>query len=104
VAKAAIKEMHRQVGDLAMDETGVAFRGLLVRHLVLPGEISGTREVVRFIAEEISKNTYVNIMGQYYPCFKAFDYPPLDRRITGKEFEEAIKLAQEAGLTRIDGM
>jgi putative pyruvate formate lyase activating enzyme len=75
-----------------------------VRHLVLPGGIAGTREVIRFIAEEISKNTYVNIMDQYYPCYEAFDYPPLDRRITGKEFAEAVNLAQEAGLIRLDGI
>jgi putative pyruvate formate lyase activating enzyme len=104
VAKTVIKEMHRQVGDLVIDESGVALRGLLVRHLVLPGGIAGTREVVRFIAEEISKNTYVNIMEQYYPCYQAFDYPPLDRGITRKEFAEAIDLAQEAGLMRLDGV
>jgi len=104
VAKAAIKEMHRQVGDLVMDESGIALRGLLLRHLVLPGGIAGTREVVRFIAEEISKNTYVNIMDQYYPCYQAFDHPPLNRRITKEEFKEAIEFALEAGLTRLDGL
>ena len=104
VAKAVIKEMHRQVGDLVMDESGIAQRGLLLRHLVLPEGIAGTREVVRFIAEELSKNTYVNIMDQYHPCYKAFDHPPLDRRITRKEFAEAINLAREAGLTRLDGV
>jgi putative pyruvate formate lyase activating enzyme len=103
-AKAVIKEMHRQVGDLVIDESGVALRGLLVRHLVLPGGIAGFREVVRFIAEEISINTYINIMDQYYPCYQAFDYPPLDRRITRKEFAEALNLAREAGLVRLDGM
>ncbi len=104
VAKAVIREMHRQVGELVMDESGIALRGLLLRHLVLPEGVAGTREVVRFIAEEISKDTYVNIMNQYYPCFKAFECPPLDRRITREEFAEAIKLALEAGLTRIDGL
>ena len=104
VAKAVIKEMHRQVGDLAMDEAGIALRGLLLRHLVLPEGIAGTREVVRFIAEEISKNTYVNIMDQYYPCYKAFEHPPLDRRITREEFREAITLAREAGLALLDGV
>jgi putative pyruvate formate lyase activating enzyme len=104
VAKAVIKEMHCQVGDLVMDGSGVALRGLLLRHLVLPGGIAGTREVVRFIAEEISKNTYINIMDQYYPCYKAFDHPPLDRRITREEYAEAVKLAWEAGLTRLDGV
>ena len=104
VAKAVIKEMHHQAGDLVMDEAGVALRGLLLRHLVLPEGIAGTREVVQFIAEEISKNTYVNIMDQYYPCYQAFDHPPLDRRITKEEFKEAIKFAREAGLTRLDGL
>ncbi len=104
VAKAVIKEMHRQVGDLVMDETGLALRGLLLRHLVLPKGIAGTGEVVRFIAEELSKNTYVNIMDQHRPCYKAFGNPPLDRRITEREFAEAVKLAREAGLSRLDSV
>jgi putative pyruvate formate lyase activating enzyme len=103
-AKAAIKEMHRQVGDLMTDERGIASRGLLVRHLVLPEGIAGTKEVVRFIAEDISQNTYINIMDQYYPCYKAFENPPLDRRITTKEYSEAVKMALDAGLKRIDGV
>ncbi len=103
VAKAVIKEMHRQVGDLVMNESGVALRGLLVRHLVLPEGVAGTREVVRFIAEEISRSTYVNIMDQYSPCFRAYEHPPLDRPITGSEFKYAITIAREAGLTRLDG-
>ncbi len=104
VAKAAIKEMHAQVGDLVMDERGIAVRGLLVRHLVLPGGIAGTEEVVRFLAEEISPDTYINIMDQYYPCYKASEYPPLDRRIDRKEYERAVKAAISAGLRRIDGI
>jgi putative pyruvate formate lyase activating enzyme len=103
-AKAALKEMHRQVGDLIIDNRGIALRGLLVRHLVLPEGIAGTSGVVKFIAEEISKDTYINIMDQYHPCFKAFDNPPLNRRITDTEFSEAIKSAREAGLKRIDGI
>ncbi|WP_333652071.1 radical SAM protein [Dissulfurispira sp.] len=103
-AKAAIKEMHRQVGDLIIDERGIASRGLLVRHLVLPEAIAGTKEVVRFIAEEISRDTYINIMDQYYPCYKAFEHPPLGRRITTKEYSEAVKMALDAGLKRIDGV
>ncbi len=100
-AMAAIKEMHKQVGDLLIDNRGIAQRGLLLRHLVLPEGIAGTAGVVKFTAEEISKNTYVNIMDQYYPCFKAFGNPPLNRRITEKEYGEAIRMAMEAGLTRI---
>ncbi|MFB0546667.1 MAG: radical SAM protein [Anaerolineae bacterium] len=102
VNQAAVKEMHRQVGDLIMDERGVAQRGLLVRHLVLPEGLAGTAEIVSFLAEEISPNTYLNVMDQYRPCYRAYEYPPLDRRITRAEFEEAVRLAQEAGLTRLD--
>ncbi len=103
-AKAAIKEMHRQVGDLVTDQRGVALRGLLIRHLVLPEGIAGTARVVHFIADEISKNTYINIMDQYHPCFKAFDHPPLNRRLTQQEYAHAIQTAIDAGLKRIDGI
>ncbi len=102
VAKAVIKEMHRQVGDLVMDNRGIALRGLLVRHLVLPEGLAGTEEVVRFLVEEISPNTYTNIMAQYYPCFRAEEHPPLDRRITNEEYRKAVKAAREAGLKRLD--
>jgi putative pyruvate formate lyase activating enzyme len=103
-AKAAIKEMHRQVGDLVTDLRGIAMRGLLVRHLVLPDGIAGTAGVVKFIAEEISKNTYINIMDQYHPCFKAFEHPPLNRRLTKQEYADAVQMAIDAGLKRIDGI
>jgi len=103
-AMTAIKEMHRQVGDLITDQRGIAMRGLLVRHLVLPEGIAGTAGVVKFLAEEISKNTYINIMDQYHPCFKAFDYPPLNRRITPQEYADAVQMAIDAGLKRIDGL
>ena len=103
-AMAAIKEMHRQVGDLITDQRGIAMRGLLVRHLVLPKGIAGTAGVVKYIAEEISKNTYINIMDQYHPCFKAFDHPPLNRKITPQEYADAVQMAIDAGLKRIDGI
>lgn len=103
-AKEAFKEMHRQVGDLIMDKNAIALRGLLVRHLVLPEGMAGTREVMRFLANEISPHTYVNIMKQYRPCYKADDYPPLNRRITISEFKEAINIANEEGLHRFDGI
>ena len=103
-AKLALKEMQRQVGDLIINEYGVAERGLLIRHLVLPENIAGTAEVVRFIAEEISQNAYVNIMDQYYPCYMAHKNPPLNRRITGRECSGAIECAISAGLKRIDGV
>lgn len=98
--KEAIREMHRQVGDLVLDEEGIALRGLLVRHLVLPGGAAGTAEVVRFLSEEISRKTYLNVMAQYRPEYNACSYPELDRRITLSEYREAVRLAAEAGLTR----
>ncbi len=101
-ARAAIKEMHRQVGELVVDARGIALRGLLVRHLVLPGGLAGTEGVVRFLADEISKDTYVNIMDQYHPCYMASGHPPLDRRITAGEYEEAVQMALDAGLRRIE--
>lgn len=104
IVKIAIKEMHRQVGDLVIDHRGIAQKGLLVRHLVLPNNIAGTEEVVRFIAEEISRDTYINIMDQYRPCYRAFEHPELSRRISRKEYEDAINLALKAGLKRIDGV
>jgi len=102
VAQAALREMHRQVGDLVIDERGMAQRGLLVRHLVLPDNLAGTGEVMRFLAEEISPHTYVNVMAQYRPCFRAREYPGLDRPLTPAEYREAVRLAREAGLTRLD--
>lgn len=101
IAKAAIKEMHRQVGDLVLDQQGIAVRGVLVRHLVLPGGLAGTADVMRFLAEEISKDTYVNVMDQYRPCYQAFLHPPLNRRITAEEFDEAVRLTKASGLHRL---
>lgn len=103
-AELALREMHRQVGNLALDPDGIAVRGVLVRHLVLPGGLAGTRRVMAFIARELSPDTYVNIMDQYRPCFKAADHPPLDRRITPAEFNEAVDIAREEGLRRLDGI
>ncbi len=103
VVRDAIKEMHRQVGDLVIDETGIALRGLLIRHLILPEDLAGTYDAMKFIAEELSKNTYVNIMDQYRPCYRANEHPPLNRRITKDEFARAVKIAREFGLERLDG-
>ena len=102
VNRAAIREMHRQVGDLQLDEQGVAQRGLLVRHLVLPNRLAGTEAVVRFLAQEVSTNTYLNIMAQYRPCYKAFDIPQLARPVNRQEFSDAIDLAHQQGLSRLD--
>jgi len=100
VMKQALKEMHRQVGDLKLDERGIAYRGLLIRHLVMPNGVAGTRKVVEFIAKELSTDSYVNIMSQYRPCYLAYKYPEIDRRITYAEYFEAINTAKEAGLKR----
>jgi putative pyruvate formate lyase activating enzyme len=94
--------MHRQVGDLELDQRGLARRGLLVRHLILPEDLSGTAGVLKFLSEEISPNTYLNLMDQYRPAFKAGQFPPLDRRITKGEYHDAIRMAEAMGLTRLD--
>jgi putative pyruvate formate lyase activating enzyme len=101
-AKTAIKEMHRQVGDLVLDERGIALRGLLVRHLVLPGGLAGTEDVMRFLAQNISKKTYVNIMDQYHPCGDVAWSSLLGRSITAREFQDAVDAAQREGLMRLD--
>jgi putative pyruvate formate lyase activating enzyme len=98
----AIAEMFSQVGDLVLDGNGRARRGLLVRHLVMPSGAAGTEHVMRFLAEKISRNTYVNIMDQYRPCYKAKDDPPIDRRITAAEYEDAREAARRAGIHRLD--
>ena len=100
IMKAAIREMHRQVGDLVIDEDGIARRGLLVRHLVLPEGRAGTAEVVRFLSGEISPNTYLNLMAQFRPEYNASRFPELNRPITGREYADALRLAARAGLAR----
>ncbi|MDI6893329.1 MAG: radical SAM protein [Bacillota bacterium] len=93
----AVREMHRQVGDLVMDQ-GLARRGLIVRHLILPRGLAGTEEVVRFLAEDISPRTYVNIMGQYRPCYRARETEELARPVTTKEYVAGLETARRAGL------
>ncbi len=100
--QAAVQEMYRQVGDLIIDADGVARRGLLARHLVLPNDIAGTDQVLGFLAREISPNTYVNLMDQYMPCYKAGAHPELDRAISAAEFEKALASVRRHGLTRLD--
>jgi len=96
----AVREMHRQVGDLEIDPRGVARRGLLIRHLVMPGNLAGTERVVEFIAMEISRNSYVNVMEQYRPCFKASGIPELSRPVARSEYLHAVTEARRAGLSR----
>lgn len=98
VAAAAIKEMHRQVGTLTVDRRGIATRGLIIRHLVLPHNIAGTDRFVRWVATELSPDTCVNIMRQYRPEHRARDYPELSRRLTSEEWDQAVAWARAAGL------
>ncbi len=100
VNKKALLEMHRQVGDLKMDREGIAKRGLLIRHLVMPEDLAGSRKVLEFIAKNISKNTYMSIMAQYHPAHLAFEFPELSRRISKREYDAVLKMANELGLER----
>jgi putative pyruvate formate lyase activating enzyme len=102
VNRAAVTEMHRQVGDLVLDDRGLARRGLLVRHLVLPGDVARSEAVITFLAEQISSNTYLNLMDQYLPWFRASLYPPLDRLLGPAEFDRVVELAHRHGLHRLD--
>jgi putative pyruvate formate lyase activating enzyme len=105
INQAAVREMHRQVGDLQLDDRGVARRGLLVRHLVLPAGLAGTKAVVDFLAQEVSPNTYLNLMDQYRPCYRAHQasgYPELGRPVKSSEYSDALRAAAEAGLVRLD--
>lgn len=103
-ARQAVREMQRQVGPLKLDENGLAKRGLLVRHLVMPGQIAGAESIMRFLAEEISADTYVNVMDQYYPAGKvsAEKYTEINRRTTSREYKQAVDVARGAGLWRFD--
>jgi putative pyruvate formate lyase activating enzyme len=102
VARNALREMHRQVGDLVIDGNGIARRGLLVRHLVLPAGLAGTREIMRFIAHDISTDTYVNIMSQYRPCGRAAEVRELATYPTENDFKKARLAAMEEGIRRLD--
>ena len=102
VVKSALREMHRQTGDLITDKKGVAQRGLIIRHLVLPENLAGTEEVMKFISSEISKDSYVNVMDQYHPAYRAKDFPALNRRITSQEYNDALNMAKKYGLHRLD--
>ncbi|HEX6209886.1 MAG TPA: radical SAM protein, partial [Methylomirabilota bacterium] len=102
VNRAAVREMYRQVGELTVDQHGIARRGLLIRHLVLPGGLAGTERVLQFISQELSPGVSVNVMGQYQPYFKAPQHPPLDRPLTVKEFHEAVMTARRWRLPLVD--
>jgi putative pyruvate formate lyase activating enzyme len=102
VTRNALMEMHRQVGDLQIDQRGIAFKGLLIRHLVLPGGRAGTRSVMRYIAQRISSDSYVNIMSQYRPCGRAAEVEGLGANLKSDEYHLAVKAAKAEGITRLD--
>ena len=102
VARRALLEMHRQVGDLVIDDQGIAQRGLLIRHLVLPKGLAGTREIMRFIATKISTNSYVNVMSQYRPCGRAAEVNGLDSHLPANDYRQALEFARQEGITRLD--
>ena len=102
ITKATLLEMHRQVGVAKPASDGLMYRGLMIRHLVMPNRVGGTKEVIEWIAENLPKETYLNIMSQYRPMYKAFEYSEISRRITRKEYNEAVGWAKEAGLTNLD--
>lgn len=103
VVRAAVREMARQVGPLELDRRGTARRGLLVRHLVMPGDASTTRAVIDFLAGEIGEDTYLNLMDQYRPCGRALEFPEIGRRTSAEEWREARDYALSRGLDRLDG-
>ncbi len=102
IARAAIREMHRQVGDLVMDEKGRAVTGVLVRHLIIPGYFEESRSILTWLARDLSINTYVNLMGHYRPCHLAKDSPPIHRSLSREEYQTVLQWAQELGLNRLD--
>ncbi|MGD9045669.1 MAG: radical SAM protein [Desulfobacterales bacterium] len=102
IARSALREMHRQVGELNVDENGIAQTGLLIRHLVLPNGLAGTREVMRFIAQDISTRSYVNLMSQYRPCGRASEVKGLNASLSAADFQTALQEAKAEGITRLD--
>ena len=100
-AKLALKEMYRQIGDLNVDSRGIAVRGLMVRHLILPNRVAGTEKFLKFVVENLSKTTYINIMNKYRPEYKASEYPEIARRVKRSEYNEALKWAKKYGLNRL---
>jgi putative pyruvate formate lyase activating enzyme len=105
VARESVREMHRQVGDLMLDDRGMARRGLIVRHLLMPGMVEETEAILRFVAEELGPGTYVNLMAQYYPAGKVGrdgKFEEIDRGVSGAEYEQALSIAEKLGLARLD--
>jgi len=102
VTKAAVLEMHRQVGVAKPAKDGLLYRGVIIRHLVMPNRVSGAKQVIEWIAQNLPKDTYLNLMSQYRPVYKASEYPEISRRITREEYSEVVGWAKESGLTNLD--
>lgn len=102
ITRAALLEMNRQVGVAKPERDGIMYRGLMIRHLVMPNNVSGTKKVIEWVADNLPADTYLNIMAQYRPEYKAYNYPEISRRLTVKEYNEAVMWAREAGLTNLD--
>ena len=102
IARKALMEMHKQAGDLNINNAGIAERGLLVRHLVMPGGLAGTEDIMKFLADNISRQTYVNIMPQYRPCGRSYEISEINRPISNTEFNCALDVARKAGINRHD--
>jgi putative pyruvate formate lyase activating enzyme len=100
INQTAVLEMYRQVGDLVMDENGIAVKGLLVRHLIMPDDIAGTENIIKFLAEKVSRNVYLNLMDQYWPAYQANRYPEINRRVSQSEIKKAIDIARAMDLQR----
>ncbi|MBM4300849.1 MAG: radical SAM protein, partial [Deltaproteobacteria bacterium] len=102
ITREAILEMNRQVGVAKFARQGIMQRGLIIRHLVMPNNTGGSEKIMEWIAENLPKDTYINIMPQYTPAHKAYDYPEISRRITGKEYKKVVQRAKDMGLTNLD--
>lgn len=101
IASSAVKEMHRQVGELKVNHDNIAYQGLMIRHLLMPQNLADTEKIMDFIAKEVSPYTYINLMGQYHPAYKAYNYPELRKPITPREWRQAVKAARAAGLKQV---
>ncbi|MCX7698865.1 MAG: radical SAM protein [Candidatus Goldbacteria bacterium] len=102
ITKQALLEMHRQVGIAKPEKNGLIYKGLMIRHLIMPNNVSGSKDIMKWIAENLPKDTYINIMSQYRPMYKAFDFPEISRRINAKEYVEIVEYAKKLGLTNLD--
>ena len=102
ITEEALLEMHHQVGVAKPAKDGLIYKGLMIRHLVMPNNVSGSKEVIKWIAGNLPKDTYLNIMSQYRPMYRAFEYPKISRRITRQEYEEVVEYTRQLGFTNLE--